>query len=197
MKLILILFFISGLISMSQAQTAHRIIYSSYEYDHGQSLGEKGDVYSYIIFNDSVAYKFFSKDTDTNSVYNQNFVSHSELYVKSNEQLYYQYGNKKKYKWRISPQLNIDWRTMPDSTKSILGYHCTKAWGMNKGSMIYIWFTTELPGHYGPLSASRYPGVALEVYLLQSGKAILTTNIEKGNYEIVIPKNLPQQKNTP
>lgn len=183
------------------AQTGFRITYSSFKYEHLLKLGEmETDIKTLIIINDSAAYKYYAKDTannDSNYIYNLNYVSHSDTYVKSRDQWFFRISKKKNSKWGLANKINIDWRVMKDSTKNVLGFTCTKAWGLYKGTVVYAWFTQNIPGHFGPMSGTRYPGIALEVYMLQFGRAFIATSVEKGNYKISIPKNLPQQKNTP
>lgn len=58
----------------------------------------------------------------------------------------------------------IEWKIIPDETKTILGYVCQRAEAEFRGSFIVAYFTPKIPSKFGPEKFGNLPGLILEVY---------------------------------
>lgn len=190
MKIITLIFCFVFLGFFAQAQTGYQITYDHFYISPYDSILVKDAVKTKIVFNDSASYFYLTKYGRPN--YKTNTIKvelhpHDALYIKSKDLWYYQnYKGKKKY-WDPGQTRDIDWRILPDSTKKILGYNCTQAWGLYKGSIVYIWFTKEIPGDYGPTAGVKFPGVALST-IYNSKSESVASKIKTDDYKIILPK---------
>ncbi|WP_370897227.1 GLPGLI family protein [Chryseobacterium gossypii] len=57
----------------------------------------------------------------------------------------------------------IDWKIDGETTKKILGYECTKAKAIFRGSPITAYFAKEIPYSVGPFKFYGLPGAILDV----------------------------------
>lgn len=175
---------------IAKAQTGYHITYDDYYISPYDSMWVEGSVKTNIVFNESACYFYLSKygrpKYKTNTI-KIKIRPHDAFYVKSKDVWYHQnYKGKKKY-WDPGQTRDIDWRILPDSTKWILGYNCTQAWGLVKGSIVYIWFTKEIPGDYGPTPGVKFPGVALSS-IYNSKSESVASKIKIDNYKLILPK---------
>lgn len=59
---------------------------------------------------------------------------------------------------------NPQWRLCPDSSATILGYHCRLATANYKGRKWNAWYTEDIPLYYGPWKLCGLPGLVLRAY---------------------------------
>jgi hypothetical protein len=57
-----------------------------------------------------------------------------------------------------------DWQLIPDSTTTIIGYHCQLAKTNFKGRTWYAWFAEDIPLPEGPWKLIGLPGLTLKAY---------------------------------
>lgn len=57
-----------------------------------------------------------------------------------------------------------EWRIMPDATKEIAGYLCTKAQAVYRGRQWVAWFAPDIPLDFGPWKLYGLPGLILDAY---------------------------------
>ena len=57
-----------------------------------------------------------------------------------------------------------DWQLIPDSTTSIIGYHCQLAKTNFKGRTWYAWYAEDIPLPEGPWKLIGLPGLILKAY---------------------------------
>lgn len=58
---------------------------------------------------------------------------------------------------------NIEWKIDKETTKKILGYECTKATAIFRGSPITAYFTKDIPYSIGPFKIFGLPGAILDI----------------------------------
>ena len=57
-----------------------------------------------------------------------------------------------------------DWKIIPDSSSSIIGYKCQLAKASFKGRIWYAWYTEDIPLSEGPWKLYGLPGLVLRAY---------------------------------
>lgn len=57
-----------------------------------------------------------------------------------------------------------DWQLIPDSTTTIIGYHCQLAKTNFKGRTWYAWYAEDIPFPEGPWKLIGLPGLTLKAY---------------------------------
>ena len=57
-----------------------------------------------------------------------------------------------------------DWQLIPDSTTTIIGYHCQLAKTNFKGRTWYAWYAEDIPMPEGPWKLIGLPGLTLKAY---------------------------------
>lgn len=92
---------------------------------------------------DKQIYSYVEKDADTEKLTVYDF--------KSDELCYYD-----------EPIVELQWETISDSTKNILGFECVMASTDYHGRKWKVWFTPELPVQDGPWKLHGLPGLILE-----------------------------------
>lgn len=197
-----ILFFISFQV---MAQNGYHIIYNevSTETDYTASSIKRRPFKTNIVFNDSFFYRYITEYGKPNAkkkgIYGLKVLPHSDYYsVKDNQNYFIQWAPvKKNCRLQKSIALQVEWRIQKDSVKTIMGYNCTKAWGLIKGRLDYIWFTNEIPGTYGPSYGHPFPGTVLAYEMFQFRKIYIATKITKGNFEIALPNLKIVEANIP
>lgn len=176
-------------------QAGYHIVYHTvYKYPNAiPSFIKEMPTKMQVVFNDSFFYSYPTTNGKPNAtkqgIYGLKLLPHSSYYsVKENQ--YYDLvwrQNKRKIRLKKVEPLPIEWRILKDSVKNILGHSCTKAWGLNKDKVVYIWFTNDIPFPYGPGFGYPFPGLVLEYDYLYYGKIYVASKITKGNFEIAIP----------
>ncbi len=186
---IVALFFTNNL----SAQTGYKIIYEAITFNADANYFEKWDRKFVTVFNDSFFYSYSytgKKDRMKNAAYyGAKTENHDRAYSVAAAQWYHvtKLINNKKPFLKVNNFPKTEWRIQPDSTKLILGYHCTKAWSLYNGIMQYVWFTNEIPFTYGIIDGINYPGAVIELYEAKREVFYRAVEIEKGDYKIVLP----------
>ena len=153
---------------------------------------ENRPIIRHLVFNDSLCYRFLTEyggpKAHKNGIYGSKPLRNTSYFSKKNNQWYYTHkkGSRKNSRLIKTTPTAIEWRIQKDSVKTILGYHCTKAWGLIKGRVIYIWYTNDIPYNYGVYGHS-FPGLVLGYDGYFWGRKTVATKITKGDYKIEIP----------
>lgn len=98
-----------------------------------------------------------------------------------------------------------DWQLIPDSTTTIIGYHCQLAKTNFKGRTWYAWFAEDIPLPEGPWKLIGLPGLTLKAYdenkeysFTAIGMSTLTAptpiTFPKAKREEISPKDLREFK---
>ncbi|AWG24319.1 GLPGLI family protein [Flavobacterium kingsejongi] len=100
---------------------------------------------------------------------------------------------KKDYYYIVETIPSIDWKITPES-KTIGSFECNKAICRFRGRDYTAWFTTEIPGSFGPWKLNGLPGLILEAYDSTREVAFYATAINIPSHTPVrFPnQNLPQ-----
>ncbi len=197
-----ILFFISFQV---MGQTGYHIIYNevSTETDYTASSIKRRPFKTNIVFNDSFFYRYITEYGKPNAkkkgIYGIKVLPHSDYFsVKENQDYFIQWDqSKRKRRLQKSTPFHVEWRIQKDSVKTIMGYNCTKAWGLIKGKLDYIWFTNEIPFTYGPRYGHPFPGTVLAYEDMKYGKTLIATKVIKDNFKIALPKLKIVEANNP
>ncbi|MBS1573632.1 MAG: GLPGLI family protein [Bacteroidetes bacterium] len=85
---------------------------------------------------------------------------YSFLVVNHENNLSYKYYYYLKDIYRTKEIVELKWKILPE-TKTIDGYHCTKAFSNYKGRKWTAWFTQDLPIQAGPYIFRNLPGMII------------------------------------
>ena len=80
----------------------------------------------------------------------------------------------------------IDWEKTNES-KTVSGFHCKKAIGVENGQQLTVWYTTELPAGHGPFTPQGLPGTILEIYYRNYDFTVTAIEVKNSAEHIVAP----------
>lgn len=161
------------------AQNKYNIEYEYTDIDGHTSLS------ALIINNDEAVFKIFddreagiSKDKYKGHVYYINNDELSTFMYSNNESSYTRTTYRKNEVIYTYPNDHLKW-DITNNIKEVNNYKCNEALLTLHGRKYQVWFTTDIPVSYGPLSLNGLPGLIVEVTADNGFCYIKLNNIRK------------------